>query len=218
MHRMFERFHDIRAARHGGRHHGFFGFGGGFGNDFPEMGGGRFRFGPGRKLGSSDLQLLLLALLADEPRHGYQLIKAIEEKSKGYYSPSPGVIYPALTYLEEIGHASVQLEGTKKRYHITDDGLQHLQTQRAAVDALLQQLSWIGGRMEQVRQTLSGGEDDEFEAPSRGRGRHGHFASELRMARHALKAALVEKVRGGREQQLRIAAILEKAAAEIRGL
>ncbi|NGY06569.1 PadR family transcriptional regulator [Solimonas terrae] len=227
---MFERFHERHAERHaaryGGRHHGFFGFGGGFGNDFPEMGGGRFHFGPGRKLGSADLQLLLLALLADKPRHGYELIKAVEEKSKGYYSPSPGVIYPALTYLEEIGHASIELQGTKKLYHISDDGLAHLEAQRATVDALLQQLAWIGTRMEQMRQTLSGGDGDDddgvdAELPARGRGRHGrhgHFASELRMARHTLKAALIEKARGTREQQLRIAEILDKAAAAIRGL
>ncbi|NKF21255.1 PadR family transcriptional regulator [Solimonas marina] len=224
---MYERFHQIRAARHGGRHHGFFGFGG-FDNGFPEMGDGRFRFGAGRKLGSADLQLLVLSLLAEKPGHGYELIKALEEKSKGYYSPSPGVIYPALTYLEEIGYASVQLEGTKKRYHITDDGLTQLETQRETVDALLQQLAWIGERMAQMRETFSGAEaeDDGLFAGFGPRGRGGRggregrgaMAAELRQARHALKAAMIEKVRGSAEQQKQIAEILERAAEQIRAL
>ena len=68
--------------------------------------GGR-AFGMGRKLASVDLQLLILGLLAEKPRHGYEIIKALDERSKGFYVPSPGMVYPALTYLEEIGHATV---------------------------------------------------------------------------------------------------------------
>src|SRR5215472_9268399 len=101
-------------GRHGGRHrfgrggHGFFGRGGGA--DFPGA----------RRLSSQDLQLVILALLADQPAHGYELIKTIEERSDGFYSPSPGVIYPALTYLEEIGHARVEQDATRKLYSITE--------------------------------------------------------------------------------------------------
>jgi DNA-binding PadR family transcriptional regulator len=76
----------------------------------------------GRKLSSADLQLVILALLAERPAHGYELIKTVEERSGGFYSPSPGVIYPALTYLDEIGQASVQQEGSRKLYSITDAG------------------------------------------------------------------------------------------------
>ncbi len=64
--------------------------------------GGR-AFGMGRKLASVDLQLLILALLSDKPRHGYEIIKALDERSKGFYAPSPGMVYPALTYLEKSG-------------------------------------------------------------------------------------------------------------------
>src|SRR5580698_5224904 len=90
-----------------GRHHGGQGFGpfaGGWGGGFGRGGG----FRTGRKFASADLHLLILALLEDKPRHGYELIKALEERSGGFYSPSPGMIYPALTYLEEIGHATVE--------------------------------------------------------------------------------------------------------------
>ncbi len=99
------------------------GMGGGFlaGMDAHGRGGGD-DFRTGRKLGSGDLQLLLLLLLQENPRHGYELIKAMESRTSGYYTPSPGVIYPALTYLEEIGFASVEAEGNKKLYRITESG------------------------------------------------------------------------------------------------
>jgi Transcriptional regulator PadR-like family len=85
-----------------GRHAGGPGFRrfGGWFADGGELGG--HGFGMGRKLASVDLQLLILGLLADRPRHGYEIIKALDERSKGFYAPSPGMVYPALTYLEEI--------------------------------------------------------------------------------------------------------------------
>src|SRR5580692_8943972 len=126
--------HHHHAGRHRGHPGGFFGFGPQFGEGFGPGGGGRGGFGPGRKLGSADLQLLLLALLAEKPSHGYELIKAVEERSHGYYTPSPGMVYPALTFLEEIGHASVEQEGTRKLYRATDAGLKHLADNRATVD------------------------------------------------------------------------------------
>src|SRR5208282_842328 len=105
-----ERLHDFLHSI--GRHHGGRGFGGfvaGF-TGGRGLGGGSFR--TGRKLSSADLQLIILALLAEKPSHGYELIKSLEERSSGFYSPSPGMVYPALSYLEEIGHASVEPEGT----------------------------------------------------------------------------------------------------------
>ena len=72
----------------------------------------------GRMLASGDLQLIILALLSMKPRHGYEIIKAIEEHSSGIYTPSPGVVYPALTYLEETGFALSETQGTKKLYRI----------------------------------------------------------------------------------------------------
>src|SRR6202020_1345913 len=108
-----------------GRHHGRHGFAP-FGRGFMEGGMGGRGFGMGRKLASGDLQLLILDLLAEKPRHGYEIIKALEERSKGFYVPSPGMVYPALTYLEEIGHATVETEGTRKLYQLTDLGRAYL--------------------------------------------------------------------------------------------
>ena len=217
-----EHRHHHHMGRHGGRHHGFFGFGPEFAGDHFPGGRGVGGFGPGRKLSSADLQLLLLALLAERPSHGYELIKSLDERSNGYYSPSPGMVYPALTYLEEIGHATVQAEGTKKLYQITEAGLSHLEENRAAVDTLLQQLQWLGQRMDHLRRAMAGGVDDgddgEFDGtpPHGGRGGR-HRAPELRMARRALKSALIEKADASAEEQRRIALILERATAEIRG-
>jgi DNA-binding PadR family transcriptional regulator len=140
-------FWRIAVSRRHGKH------GRGFGHFAPGfMGGlGRGGFHTGRKLAAIDLQLLILALLAEKPSHGYELIKALEERSGGFYSPSPGMIYPALTYLEEIGYATVAAEGTKKLYHITDDGRRYLDQNRSVIDAILRELDHISGKMARVR-------------------------------------------------------------------
>jgi DNA-binding PadR family transcriptional regulator len=226
-HRIHEAFHHHHHLHHrhaSRRDGGFAGFGSRGGPSFPGdafHGGG---LGRGRKLGSAGLQLLLLALLAEKPSHGYELIKALDERSNGYYSPSPGMVYPALTYLEEIGHASVETQGTKKLYSITEAGLTHLESQRAAVDALLEQLAWIGKRMDDVRRAMSGAEAPDASAdfdsphafPGHGRGRPEAGTPEVRQARRNLKSALIEKAGATVAEQRRIAQILDRAAAEIR--
>jgi DNA-binding PadR family transcriptional regulator len=211
------RDHGHHAGRHGGPH-GFFGFGHHFGEGFGPggRGGGPGGFGPGRKLGSADLQLLLLALLAEKPSHGYELIKAVEQRSNGYYTPSPGMVYPALTYLEEIGHASVEPEGARKLYQATDAGRQHLADNRAGVDTLLAQLQQIGQRMRKFRRAMQ--PEAQPGDSLRDRDPHQDDADpELQVARYDLRLALSTKADAPREEQLRIAAILRKAAADIRG-
>ena len=88
-------------------------------------------------MGSVDLRLVLLTLLEERPSHGYELIKALEDRSGGFYSPSPGMVYPALTWLEEVGYASVTAEGAKKLYEITDEGRRYLTEHKAAADTIL---------------------------------------------------------------------------------
>ncbi|MEJ0007435.1 MAG: PadR family transcriptional regulator [Steroidobacteraceae bacterium] len=210
--------HHQHAGRHGGPSGGFFGFGPHFGEGAGPggRGGGRGGFGPGRKLGSADLQLLLLALLAEKPSHGYELIKAVEERSQGYYAPSPGMVYPALTYLEEIGHASVEPEGTRKLYRATDEGRKHLADNRSSLDTLLAQLQQIGRRMQKFRRAMhpDHGSGEGFVEPM---APQDEGAPELQVARFDLKLALAAAAEASREEQLRIAAILRKAASDIRG-
>jgi DNA-binding PadR family transcriptional regulator len=203
MHRYFEDASG-RGYRFGGRHgrgFGMFsaGFSGGMG-----MGGRAFR--AGRRLASGDLQLVLLALLEKQPSHGYELIKALEERSGGFYSPSPGMIYPALTWLEEVGYASVTAEGAKKLYSITDAGRAYLNQNRDVTNAMLGQLEFVGRKMGRVREIFGGYGEEESGDP------YGVDA-----ARRELREALQEARRASAEAKSRIADILKRAAEQIRG-
>jgi len=205
---MHHRLHHFLGRHHGGR--GFGHFGKGF-MDGGDMGGRAF--GMGRKLASVDLQLLILGLLAEKPRHGYEIIKALDERSKGFYVPSPGMVYPALTYLEEIGHATVEAEGSRKLYRITDAGKEHLESNRGSVDALFAQFGRVGERMDRVRRAMQA-EDTGGESGAENERRG---SKELLRARHDFKAALAGKWDSSREEQQRIVDILKRATAEILG-
>lgn len=205
--------HPLHALRHAmGRHRGgegpgdfsegFGRGGGGFGN-FGDGDG----FGRGRKFSSEDLQLMLLVLLAERPSHGYELIKALDARSNGFYSPSPGMVYPALTYLEELGYVSVTLEGNRKRYELSDEGRQYLDANRERADLILAKLTHFGRKMEVMRRALAG------EDPSDGTG----WVRELIDARRALKRALLRRTDVAPDEQRRIAAILARATQEIEG-
>lgn len=116
------------------------------GGPFGRGGSGRgARGGLGRFFAHGDLRLVLLQLIAEQPRHGYELIKAVEERVAGAYAPSPGVVYPTLTLLEELGYVAVQPgDGAKKRYEATAEGRTYLDANRAAVDALLARMDEAG--------------------------------------------------------------------------
>jgi DNA-binding PadR family transcriptional regulator len=157
----------------------------------------------GRKFGSDELQLILLALLALRASHGYELIKEIEQRSGGCYCPSPGVIYPALTYLEEVGYTAVQSAGSKKCYALTDDGLQALERQRPQADALLAKLALFGERFTRMRDALAASAAEPA------------LLDRVHAARHQLKGALAQKLNAEPAEQQRIAVILERAAADI---
>ena len=206
MHRFHHHF-----PRSCGRHPGGRGFGGRFGGWFAEGGelGGR-GFGMGRKLASADLQLLILKLLDEKPRHGYEIIKALDERSKGFYAPSPGMVYPALTYLEEIGHATVTTDGSRKLYQITAAGRQYLDEHRHAADALLAQFERVGERMDHLRRAMRFGAEHESEGLDKQR-----TSEPLLHAWRALKAALAEKRDSAAAEQERIAEVLRRAADEI---
>ncbi len=108
--------------------------------------GGGGRQGLGRFFAHGDLRLVILHLIAEKPRYGYELIKAIEERVGGAYSPSPGVVYPTLTMLEELGYVTVSTGegGSKKLHAITPEGQVYLDANRPAVDALLARMDEAG--------------------------------------------------------------------------
>ncbi len=187
--------------------------GGPFGGRGPMGGRGGDGFRMGRMVADGDLRLIVLSLLEKQPRHGYDIIKAIEELTSGSYSPSPGVIYPTLTFLEEGGHVTSASEGNKKVYSISEAGLAHLAANRADVDAVLDHLARIGRRFAEARAWL-GREDEDRRGPKPDRDIEG-VIPELNDARRALKAAIAGAIGSPESEQRRIARILADAAAAI---
>src|SRR5687768_8255565 len=111
-------------------------------------GPGRKRGGPfrgGRMFEQGDLKYVILQLLDEKPRHGYEIIKALEDRFGGIYSPSAGTVYPTLTLLEDLGYARVSVEeGGKKVYSITDEGRAYLAQNRSAVDDIFDRIAELG--------------------------------------------------------------------------
>ncbi|HTU11978.1 MAG TPA: PadR family transcriptional regulator [Allosphingosinicella sp.] len=125
------------------------GFGGGWGawgGDEWGGGGGRGRGGRRRMFDSGELRLVLLKLIADQPRHGYDLIRAIEELTHGAYAPSPGVVYPTLTMLQDMGYVEeAKGEGSRKVFEATAEGRDHLLDKGEEVTSLFERLEDVGG-------------------------------------------------------------------------
>ncbi|MDE2357342.1 MAG: PadR family transcriptional regulator [Alphaproteobacteria bacterium] len=139
----FHSFAHAHRARHLAHRHGE-----GFGHAFGFRG---HRRGGGRVFDQGDLRWVILRLIAEKPSHGYELIKAIEARLHGAYSPSPGVIYPTLTLLEDMGYIAAAPEGgARKVFSITPDGEAALAENAGAVDAIF-------GRVEAFAERLSRG-------------------------------------------------------------
>jgi len=205
------------------------------GRDWGGLGRGRRRFGalrqghsggPGlraaKMLSAEDLQLIILALLRDGPRHGYDIIRVLKEHSSGLYTPSPGVVYPALTYLEEAGFAASETEGSKRLYRLTDSGAQSLAQQRATADELLARLARYGQRMAEFQREYTEdeeagqdwGSDRDHRGPDRQEWRQ--LRMQFHELRHEVKQALYEKLNASIEEKRRVLDVLRRAIAEIR--
>jgi len=185
------------------RRHGGFGFGGrhGFG------GGDMVR--AGRMLATGDLRLIALALIAEQPRHGYEIIKVLEDKTEGWYAPSPGTVYPTLTFLEEAGYVTAQSEGAKKLYTITDEGRAYLDENRDFVDAVLERLSAVGEKISRMRRRF-GAEERERESERNGLPRL------LRAALENLREVARERLSDDPEAEAKIVDVLARAAQELK--
>jgi DNA-binding PadR family transcriptional regulator len=110
-----------------------------------EFGRGRGGRGRRRMFESGELRLVLLKLIADQPRHGYDLIRAIEELTHGSYAPSPGVVYPTLTMLQDMGLIQeAAADGTRKAFAVTPEGAAHLAERTEEVEALFERLTGAG--------------------------------------------------------------------------
>ena len=109
---------------------------------------------PGYKgLAQDDLRLVALALIAEAPRHGYEIIKLIEEKTADWYSPAPSIVYPTLTNLAEAGYLTASAD-PPKLYTITDNGRTYLKQNRDLANAVLDRLTALGERVSRWRRAL----------------------------------------------------------------
>jgi DNA-binding PadR family transcriptional regulator len=179
----------------GGRGRGWRSWGGDWGDDWGGPGGRR---GRRRQFDSSELRLILLKLIADQPRHGYDLIRAIEELSRGEYAPSPGVVYPTLTLLNDMGFIEqVEAEGARKAFAATAEGRAHLDEKTEEVRALFERLEGLGAQQ-----------------------RMADAAPVARAVKNLLSALWHRVTRGDldEEQLHAIAAILDEAAQKIERL
>jgi DNA-binding PadR family transcriptional regulator len=181
------------------RHGGGFGFGGRHG-----MGGGDM-IRAGRMLASGDLRLIALALIAQQPRHGYEIIKVLEDKTAGWYSPSPGIVYPTLTFLEEAGYVTAQSEGAKKLYTITDEGRAYLAENRGFVDAVLERLTEWGEKISRARRRFGADESERNGLPRL-----------VRAALDNLRAVAAERLQNDAEAEAKVVDVLARAAQELR--
>jgi DNA-binding PadR family transcriptional regulator len=191
---------DDDGIRLGKREHGFGRHRGGHGpferggwrggrEEFGRGGGGRF-FGPG------DLRALLLWLIGEKPRHGYELIKAVEQLVGGAYSPSPGSVYPILSLLEDMGQIEAAAsEGGKKLFAITEAGRKALKDDAAAIEGML-------SRMRIMARTMGGMRPPE----------------QVMQSMQTLRTALALHQHGWSEDEAkRVSDILNRAIAEIQG-
>jgi len=176
--------------------------------DTPFMGGfwgggpGRGGWGSGPRRGrvfeQGDLKLVILRLLNEKPRHGYEIIKELEERFAGTYSPSPGAVYPTLTMLEDLGYArATPEEGGKRIYEITPEGRAYLEQHRSAADDIFERIAQFGAG-------FFGGPMMDL---------HGAFGDVARAA-----YGVGARATGNAERLRAIKEILERAAREIEGL
>ena len=192
------------AARRGWRGYPGRGWGGGRHG----VGGGDMNMmRAGRMLAHGDLRLIALALIAEQPRHGYEIIKVLEDKTAGWYSPSPGIVYPTLTYLEEAGYVTAGIEGAKKLYTITAEGRAHLDDNRDFVAAVFERLAAIGERVARLRRRFEGEDDDR---------RGGRVSPLVRAALDNLREVAAQRLADDLDAEAKLVEVLARAAAELK--
>jgi len=197
----YERWAAGRHRRHG--RFGRFGFGGRHGDRFDE--GGEDLMRARRMLAQGDLRLVALALIAEAPRHGYEIIKLIEEKTADWYSPSPGVVYPTLTYLEEAGYVTASTEGSKKLYTINEEGRAYLKANGDLIKVVLDRLAALGERVNRWRREARGERDTRRDLPPL-----------TQAALDQLRETISKRLQGDAEAEASLVEILARADAELR--
>src|SRR5918911_83472 len=151
--------------------------------------------GPGERLfGRGDLKIVILELLRDQPRHGYDIIRALEDRMRGYYRPSPGSVYPTLQMLEDLGYVSSSQQEGKKIYTTTDEGRRYREDQKSTVDDIRERIpaGWEAAQRPEVADLMH-----ELQQLGRALFRHGargvlHDPERLKRLRDILARARAE--------------------------
>jgi DNA-binding PadR family transcriptional regulator len=157
-----------------------------------------------RTLSQGDLRLVALALIAEAPRHGYDIIKRLQEKTADWYSPSPGIVYPTLTCLQQAGYVTASTEGSKKRYTITAEGRAYVAANRDVVEAVLDRLTALSERVRRWRRTMRDEHDGGRSLPPL-----------VNAALDHLRKTVTNRLEGEAEAEAHFVEILARAAAEI---
>ncbi len=158
----------------------------------------------GRMLAQGDLRLIALAFIAEAPRHGYEIIKLVEEKTGDWYSPSPGTVYPTLTYLEEAGYVTAAVEGSKKLYTITDEGRAYLAANRPIADIVLARLTAVGERTNRMRRAAEDERDRRRSTPPL-----------VEAALKHLRDTVSKRLEGDAQLEAQLVEIIARAAADL---
>jgi DNA-binding PadR family transcriptional regulator len=162
-------------------------------------GGWRQGPNPGERLfGRGDLKVVILELLNEQPRHGYDIIRALEDRMRGFYRPSPGSVYPTLQMLEDLGYVTSEQQEGKKVYSITDEGRRYLGDQQSTIDDIRSRITagWDAASRPEVADVM-------HELQQLGRALFGH----------ATHGALNDP-----ERLKRMRAVLQRAREEIEAL
>jgi DNA-binding PadR family transcriptional regulator len=141
-----------------------------------------------------DLKYVILRLLEEKPRHGYEVIKELEDRFGGAYSPSPGTVYPTLTMLEDLGYARAGVEeGGKKIYAITDEGRAYLKEHSETVDGIFERMArFVEGFLDEPMMEVNGAFRKVGRATYATASRHVRDAERLRKVREILERAVRE--------------------------
>jgi DNA-binding PadR family transcriptional regulator len=120
-------------------------------------------FGPGRGrvFEKGDLKYVILDLLEDKPAHGYEVMRALEGRFRGFYTPSPGSVYPTLQMLEDLGYVAATQRDGKKVYGITDEGRRFLEENRRSVEDIWGRVGGgcdpeVGAELHEIKHDLMG--------------------------------------------------------------
>ena len=189
--------HWAAGRHHRGRFRGFRGRHGRHGMDGDDM------MRTGRMLAQGDLRLIMLVLIAEQPRHGYEIIKVLEEKTEDWYSPSPGIVYPTLTFLEEVGYVTAQAEGAKKLYSITAAGRAYLAQNRDLANTVLDRLAAVGERAARWRRTSDRDSEKRRLPPL------------VAAALDNLREAAAKTIEGDADAEARVVELLARAAMDL---